>query len=95
MKGQQCRHLDGVKANNNLGNLVWGSAQENAEDRALHGTTARGKRQGLARLTEEDIPEVRRRAAGGESQRSLARAFGVSQPAISYAVRRETWAHVP
>lgn len=38
----QIRHLDGNPLNNNASNLAWGTAKENAEDRELHGRTARG-----------------------------------------------------
>jgi hypothetical protein len=47
-----------------------------------------------AKLTEESVRAIRRRAAGGESQRALAREFGVSQPAVMQAVNRRTWKHV-
>lgn len=32
----QARHLDGDRLNNNVSNLRWGNAQENADDRGLH-----------------------------------------------------------
>ncbi len=44
-----------------------------------------------AKLTWDDVAEIRRRAAAGEQQRPLAAEFGVSQPVVSKIVRRETW----
>jgi len=38
----QIRHLDGNTFNNNVNNLAWGTAKENAEDRMNHGRTSRG-----------------------------------------------------
>jgi len=38
----QIRHLDGDKANPSAGNLAWGTAKENADDRERHGRTSRG-----------------------------------------------------
>lgn len=40
----QIRHLDGDKSNNAADNLAWGTAAENAEDRARHGRTYKGER---------------------------------------------------
>lgn len=45
-KGLQCRHLDGNRENNAVENLAWGTAIENALDKELHGTVARGERHG-------------------------------------------------
>lgn len=54
----------------------------------------RGEERICTRLTPELVREARRRAALGETQRSIAKDFGVAQSAISRAVRGETWAHV-
>lgn len=44
--GHECRHLDGVKYNVALANLVWGTRQQNADDRKRHGTLPTGTRNG-------------------------------------------------
>lgn len=54
----------------------------------------RGERNGMAKLTATAVAEIRQRAGAGEAQRRLAREFGVSRPAISAVVKRETWRHV-
>lgn len=41
--GQQCRHLDGVRTNNTLGNLAWGFPAQNTADKALYWTGAGGR----------------------------------------------------
>ena len=45
-------------------------------------------------LTPDQVREVRRRNAEGESQLRLAREFGVSQPAIRRMITRETYRDV-
>lgn len=47
-----------------------------------------------AKLTADDVREIRDRAARGESHRDLAAEFEVAQTTISQAIRRVTWAHV-
>lgn len=55
----------------------------------------RGMQQPNAKLTDDNIREIRRRyAAGGVSQSELGREFGVEQPHISLIVNRKIWKHV-
>jgi len=56
--------------------------------------STRGDRNGNAKLTEEDIRDIRRRAGKGKSQRALAREYGVSEGTIWGIIHRKTWKHV-
>jgi hypothetical protein len=40
----ECRHLDGNAANNQPGNLIWGTRAENTEDAVKHGTHAQSRK---------------------------------------------------
>lgn len=94
-EGQAARHLDGDKFNNRIANLAWGSARENAKDREVHGTVARGSRQGLAKLSEADVPEIRRRYRPRKvTLKQLATEYGVTLQAISAVIHGETWKHI-
>jgi hypothetical protein len=90
-----------------IDHLFLGDVQANADDmnakgrgvlpkrQPTHAERARGERNGFAKLTPEQVAEIRRRyAAGGVSQQSLADEFGFGQSTISHIVLRETWAHV-
>ncbi len=44
----EIRHLDGDKHNNFWRNLAWGTAQDNADDRARHGNTQKGAKHAAA-----------------------------------------------
>ena len=71
--------------------LFTGTDKINAEDRNAKGRQARGERHGRAKLTEEDLPEIRRQVAAGSSQRKVAKKFNIAQITVSRVVRRETW----
>lgn len=56
---------------------------------------ARGSRQGLAKLTEADIPGIRIAVAAMESKAEIARRYGVSDRTIRDVANGKTWKHVP
>lgn len=92
-EGMQCRHLNGVCTDNQLANLAWGTIQENHDDKQKHGTTARGETNGLSRLTEEQVREIRLLATQGISYKVIAKRFDISDTNITNIVRRDTWQH--
>jgi hypothetical protein len=55
---------------------------------------ARGERHGNARLTDEQVAEMRERAAAGETAYRLAKDFGVTKRTATQIIRRITWTHV-
>lgn len=108
-EGCEVNHIDGDKANNFASNLEYVTPSENrqhAYDQGLitpasgekHGTKThpecyRGERASQAKLTADDVREIRRRA-GSETQRAIADDFGVDPSTISNVVRRKTWGHI-
>ena len=92
----EVRHFpDGDRMNNSSGNLCWGTRLENASDRLVQGTDAKGERNSLAKLTEEDVLEIRRRADKSETLASIAASYGLSKETVGRAVRGDTWTHLP
>lgn len=85
-------HGDGVRDNNSLENLRWASYSENLYDALDHGTRKPihelmanrpvGSRPN-SKLTAEQIKEIKYRRANGETRRSLAREYGVSEMQIT------------
>ncbi|MFD3741090.1 helix-turn-helix domain-containing protein [Streptomyces sp. NPDC058629] len=79
----------------NPNHLSTGTAAANAADMVGKDRQARGTGRTSSKLTEEQIPEIRARAAAGEMQKVLAAEYGVSHPTISRVVNRHGWLHVP
>jgi hypothetical protein len=48
----------------------------------------------MAKLTTEDVREIRRLAASGVVQRRIAEQFGLSYAAVCLIINRRTWQHV-
>lgn len=94
--GMECRHGPGGPADNRWPeNICWGTREDNqGPDRVRDGTSNRGERSGMAKLTEVIVSECRRRNAGGETAAALAAEFGISDGTMSRALRGETWTHV-
>ncbi len=92
--GMQCRHLNGDSADNRLENLAWGTPRQNMGDRDSHERTVRGSRQWSAKLTEADIPVIRKLLGDGETKASIARKFGVTSSAIGHIYSGLNWSHV-
>lgn len=90
----QVRHLDGDPTNNAPDNLDWGSQEDNWTDRLAQGRGC-GETHHSAKLMAADPPLIRALAAGGQSQRQLARKFGVSQHTIQSVLKGDTWAENP
>lgn len=54
----------------------------------------RGEAVTNSKLTEAQVVEIRARYANGESQTSIARAFGIAPTNVARIVKREGWKHV-
>lgn len=92
-----CRHLNGIKTDDRIFNLMWGTYKENQADCKLHGTNPIGERNPKAKLTEQDVKEIRQIY---ETQFhwglrcKLAQIYNVTPQNIRCIVKRLTWKHI-
>lgn len=104
--GHEACHQNGVRDDNRIENLRWGTKESNTLDKIRHGRSMRswrhkmvlrpprGEDQNFAKLTEKSVREIRSLKASGASSSSLARQFGVNESTIHRVVNRKFWAHV-
>lgn len=78
----------------NPAHLDLGTLLDNARDMVERKRNHLGSARPESKLTEERVLDARRRAAAGESHRSIAADFGVTSGAIAQAVAGKTWRHV-
>ena len=70
--------------------VSWKTPAENQRDKLAHGTAARGAKNALAKLSEEDVREIRR-LRGLVSEKEIAKMFGVSRGCISGIFTGKNW----
>jgi len=95
--GMECRHLDGIRTNNRLSNLVWGTARENSDDKRKHGTMAylAGEKHPRAKLTDKKVLRIRKLYATGEyTMAAIATAYGVNPITVHFIIHRKRWKHI-
>ena len=74
--------------------LFVGTDADNHADRNAKGRQAKGEKHGRAKLTEDDVVEIKMRLAAGESRGQIARDFGVDTAAVRFIDVGEHWKHV-
>jgi hypothetical protein len=94
-EGLHINHIDGNKLNNCVDNLEYCSPKDNARHAVKTGLRSyeRGEKLPVAKLTEADIPMIRKRLLAGESQVAIAKDYGVHGTTIHYLSRGKTWSH--
>lgn len=92
----QVNHVDGNKLNNRVDNLEWCTPQENSQHAYDMGLKqpSQGMAHGRAKLTDENVREIRKLLREGLSQRKIAKRFGVASPQINRISLRKAWSHL-
>ncbi len=91
-EGYDVSHIDGDKMNNCLSNIKYESKKENCYRKREHGTHNNGDKNGQAKLTREQVNEIRELYTTGEySHAKLGKMFFVSSATIGRAVNYVSW----
>lgn len=96
LKGRDILHTCDNPPCTNPEHLFQGTHLDNMRDKMRKGRAniAHGERHGHAKLTEDNVREIRARYGAGETCTNLAAEFGVSQPNVNVLVHGKTWKHV-
>ncbi len=88
--GHEAAHGDGNTLNDHASNLRWATHEENLSDKVIHGTDPVGSRNGQAKLTEQEVSEIKA-LRGLRSQRQIAEQFGIHQSGVSQILSGKIW----
>lgn len=86
-------HRNDIKSDNRPENLHYGDQKTNGADGAANRTYAAGARHYATRLTDTQVAAIKSLRSRA-TQSWIARAFGISQPAVHDIQAGKTWAHI-
>lgn len=89
--GLVVRHACDNPACVNPSHLELGTHGDNAKDRATRGRGARGERHGNAKLTAQQVRDIRDKRAAGVKLKPLAQEYGVHISLISQIANGKMW----
>lgn len=92
--GEQGCHNNGIRNDNRIENLRWGTAAENQADRRIHDTALVGVKNHNARLDPQSVSEIRNKYLLGASKGALSREYKVNHRTITDVINRRTWKEV-
>jgi len=87
--GMEVAHCDGNRLNNRADNLRWATSKENYDDKVAHGTARRGERSPVAKLSWEDVDEIRR--SKFLNHREAGELFGVARETVRHIRAGRAW----
>lgn len=90
----QSAHWDGDHFNNRSDNLRWATCKQNMEDELRHGTRGWGSKHARAKLSEQNVLDIRATWANGVAMKDIAVIFSIGADQISRICNRKVWKHV-
>lgn len=90
----QCRHLNGVRDDNRLENLAWGTQAENCADKKKHGTASEGSRHPDATIDEKTAGRIKGMLLLGIRPASVAAMLRMERHIVANIHHGKTWKDV-
>lgn len=78
----------------NPDHLFLGTNADNSKDMVRKNRQAKGSKQGLAKLNESLVREIRNKRSSGVSYRDLSLEYNVHEGTLNYILNNRSWKHV-
>ena len=89
--GAECCHKDGNPTNNDPANLYWGTHLKSMRNKVRAGRSARGQKNGRARLSDDVVLAILR---SPEKPKDIAKRFGISRQHVYKIKSGTSWGHI-
>jgi hypothetical protein len=93
-EGMLACHINGNPLDCRIENLEWKTHKGNADDTIIHGTRAQGIKNGWAKLTDENVIEMRTLRSSGWKIKALAEKYAVAQCTTDRICKGLSWKHI-
>lgn len=92
----EVNHINAIKSDNRAENIEWCSRAHNMRHAYAHNLIhlKRGQESSVAKLTEQDVLEIRNLRSQGYTLMKLTEIFNVGLTAIYNITIRKTWSHI-
>lgn len=93
-RGRQINHKNGNKLDNTVENLEWVTPAENMQHASEHGMRPHGEKHQFAKLSDDQVREMKKRLAAGEAPINLAHEYDIDASVVRRIKRGEAWKHI-
>lgn len=93
-KNLVCCHKCDVRNCINPAHIFIGTREDNQKDMKEKGRAAKGSRNGMSKLTEDNIKNIFKLRKSGMMQKDIGKLFNVTQSHISLVLSNGTWKHL-
>jgi hypothetical protein len=90
-EGNQVRHLDGSRTNNNINNLCYGTGKENQKDRQRHGTAMAGEKHPMCKINNKIAKEIKTMLLKNKPAKRISEEYNISKYIVYDIKRNKTW----
>lgn len=90
-EGMEVLHIDGNPQNNHASNLRYGTRKENVADTYKHGRGIKNETHPMAKLSRNQVEEIKAKARDGIRGVDIAREYGVCQSTVSVIKNMKSW----
>lgn len=93
-EGLVVRHKCDNRACTNPEHLELGTTADNQRDKVVRGRSLKGERHSLAKLTNDEVRQIRRLHSEGVRSGKIAKRFGIDRTNVWQIATRRTWRHI-